>query len=95
MTLKEAKKLIRVKSERRYRIHFEWVDGALLRGDTIPDFNTPDEPPFKSAEEARTFAYRFAGATKGQAVNIHLCEEDGAGNHICVVPGFEIKNRVG
>ena len=89
MRLKEAQDIIdRGLHPTGYRVHFERVDGAMLRGDYFPSH---DEPPLPTEEQAWAYATLFAIKTYGRCVNIYVVDS----NH-APVDGYEqkmIRNR--
>jgi len=67
-----------------YMVHFERVDGEILRSNYFPD----GETLIKTKEEARILAGAFASKTFGECVNIYIIDEQ-----FRPVDKFRIENR--
>lgn len=69
MKMAEAKKIMNATPD--YMVSFEHVEGGMLRSDYFPD-KYAGEPLIPTEEEAWQLAQRFATATRGKCVNIHI-----------------------
>lgn len=58
--------------EKGYRVHFDRIDGAVLKSDYFPDSN---EPLIALESQAAWLAKRFADATIGICINIYVINE--------------------
>ncbi len=72
-----------INGNKGYRVHFEKIDGIMLRTDYFPE---GDEPLIESEGQAWELAKRFASTTKGICVNIYVVGEDW-----CPVCGYRRK----
>jgi hypothetical protein len=74
MKLSTAMKIIDKKCG--YLIHFEWIEGSILRTDYFPDVHS-GEAPIENESEAIGLAELFADATKGNTCNLYLVRGSG------------------
>ena len=69
MRIATAKRIIEEGSG--FLVHFEQVEGNLLRSDYTPEV-TEGEPPFGTEAAAWEFAQKLAKAMAGRAVNFYV-----------------------
>lgn len=58
-----------------YLVHFEHIEGSILRSDYFPDVKGGEEP-FETQEEAMAIGIDYAKVTKGKTCNFYLVRSD-------------------
>jgi len=58
-----------------YMVHFEWIEGGMLRGDYFPDKHAGEEL-IESMAEAWDLAKKFAAKTKGKTCNLYVIDKN-------------------
>jgi len=74
MNFKEAMKIID-SDDSGYMVHFEKIEGSMLRSGYFPDKHA-DEELIETEVEAWDLAKRFASKTKGKYVNIYVIDSN-------------------
>lgn len=52
-----------------YRVHFEWVRGNVMEGDSFPDHA---EQPLMDESQALDLAKKFADSLRGKVINVQV-----------------------
>jgi len=88
MRLLEVKDIIEKSNVKGYCVHFEHIEGSLLKGDFYPDVRNGEQPFFDRVEAIES-GIEFAAATKGKTCNFYLID------HRSIVPvgGWHLNNR--